>query len=45
MPAEDHGPQPSQLVGPPATAMTTIEKLTPAGFQASHPNIKVKFVT
>jgi len=25
--------------------MTTIEKLTPAGFQASHPNIKVKFVT
>jgi sorbitol/mannitol transport system substrate-binding protein len=25
--------------------MTTIEKLTPAGFEASHPNIKVKFVT
>jgi sorbitol/mannitol transport system substrate-binding protein len=40
--------------GPPVTItvavtanplMTTIEKLTPAGFQASHPNIKVKFVT
>jgi sorbitol/mannitol transport system substrate-binding protein len=25
--------------------MTTIEQLTPAGFEASHPNIKVKFVT
>jgi sorbitol/mannitol transport system substrate-binding protein len=25
--------------------MTTIEKLTPAGFEASHPGIKVKFVT
>jgi sorbitol/mannitol transport system substrate-binding protein len=25
--------------------MSTIEKLTPAGFEASHPNIKVKFVT
>jgi sorbitol/mannitol transport system substrate-binding protein len=25
--------------------MTTIEKLTPAGFEATHPNIKVKFVT
>jgi sorbitol/mannitol transport system substrate-binding protein len=25
--------------------MTTIEQLTPAGFGASHPNIKVKFVT
>jgi polyol transport system substrate-binding protein len=40
--------------GPPVTItvavtanplMTTIEKLTPAGFEASHPNIKVKFVT
>ena len=25
--------------------MSTIEKLTPAGFTASHPGIKVKFVT
>jgi sorbitol/mannitol transport system substrate-binding protein len=25
--------------------MTTIEQLTPGGFEASHPNIKVKFVT
>jgi sorbitol/mannitol transport system substrate-binding protein len=25
--------------------MTTIEKLTPGGFEATHPNIKVKFVT
>lgn len=25
--------------------MSTIEKLTPAGFEASHPGIKVKFVT
>ena len=25
--------------------MTTIEKLTPAGFEASHPGVKVKFVT
>ena len=25
--------------------MTTIEKLTPSGFSASHPNVKVKFVT
>ncbi|MDX6229053.1 MAG: polyol transport system substrate-binding protein, partial [Frankiales bacterium] len=25
--------------------MTNIAKLTPAGFTASHPNIKVKFVT
>jgi sorbitol/mannitol transport system substrate-binding protein len=25
--------------------MTTIEQLTPAGFEASHPGIKVKFVT
>ena len=25
--------------------MTTIEQLTPAGFEKSHPNIKVKFVT
>ena len=25
--------------------MVNIEKLTPAGFEASHPNIKVKFVT
>ena len=25
--------------------MTTIEQLPPAGFEASHPNIKVKFVT
>ena len=25
--------------------MTSIEQLTPAGFEASHPNIKVKFVT
>jgi sorbitol/mannitol transport system substrate-binding protein len=25
--------------------MTTIEKLTPAGFEATHPGIKVKFVT
>jgi sorbitol/mannitol transport system substrate-binding protein len=25
--------------------MTTIEQLTPKGFEASHPNIKVKFVT
>ena len=25
--------------------MSTIEKLTPDGFEASHPNIKVKFVT
>jgi sorbitol/mannitol transport system substrate-binding protein len=25
--------------------MTTIEQLTPSGFEASHPNIKVKFVT
>ena len=40
--------------GPPVTItvavtanplMTTIEQLTPAGFEASHPNIKVKFVT
>jgi sorbitol/mannitol transport system substrate-binding protein len=40
--------------GPPVTItvavtanplMTTIEQLTPAGFSASHPNIKVKFVT
>ena len=25
--------------------MTTIEQLTPSGFEATHPNIKVKFVT
>jgi sorbitol/mannitol transport system substrate-binding protein len=25
--------------------MTTIQKLTPSGFEASHPNVKVKFVT
>ena len=25
--------------------MTTIEKLTPSGFEKSHPNIKVKFIT
>jgi sorbitol/mannitol transport system substrate-binding protein len=25
--------------------MSTIEKLTPGGFEASHPNVKVKFVT
>jgi sorbitol/mannitol transport system substrate-binding protein len=25
--------------------MTTIEQLTPGGFEASHPGIKVKFVT
>jgi sorbitol/mannitol transport system substrate-binding protein len=40
--------------GPPVTInvavtanplMTTIEKLTPAGFEASHPNIKVNFQT